>query len=454
MFEQDDNGTSISYEKDNPKDKQNFTLCHELGHFLLKHEGIYFTETADTQELSDEREANVFSAVILMPDIVLLSKIYYSCASFEQVQESLSVSKQALYFRLLDLIRDYFHDEEEQIKDALELYQEGQNPEIHQYFDRIIEYIITEYDHFQPSLVNKVRRALREKDMVTSQEIPSLLNEGDWDLIKQNLSNVKVWLIYNKGKTIAYAWNSTKLSDQQARKKSRIKIITNVRKSMMYQPDKLKERRKALKLTQKDIAEKLGISYQAYSAWERGVKEPSTEKVSQLEKLLTVPKGYFTEIEIVRLYNTLSLSGKEKVVTYAGDLVQEESQSKFVSISEKRFEYHVYERMSAGIGASVYDDRNYDTVYFTEELAHDFALWVSGDFMEPKYHNGSVALIRETGFDYDGAVYAVVFNSKTYIKRVYREADGLRLKYKDIFISYDEDPRVVRTIIGNFIPLR
>ena len=28
--------------------------------------------------------------------------------------------------------------------------------------------------------------------------------------------------------------------------------------------------------------------------------------------------------------------------------------------------------------------------------------------MEPKYHNGSVTLIRETGFDYDGAVYAVV----------------------------------------------
>ena len=70
--------------------------------------------------------------------------------------------------------------------------------------------------------------------------------------------------------------------------------------------------------------------------------------------------------------------------------------------------------------------------------------------MEPKYHNGSVALIRETGFDYDGAVY----NSQTYIKRVYLEAEGLRLKYKDIFISYDEDPRVVRIIIGNFIPLK
>ena len=27
---------------------------------------------------------------------------------------------------------------------------------------------------------------------------------------------------------------------------------------------------------------------------------------------------------------------------------------------------------------------NYDTVYFDEELAHDFASWVSGDSMEPK----------------------------------------------------------------------
>lgn len=226
----------------------------------------------------------------------------------------------------------------------------------------------------------------------------------------------------------------------------------------MYQPEKLKARRKELKMTQKDIADQLGISYQAYSAWERGVKEPSKEKIKRLEQILKVPKGYFTEIEIVRLYNLLSNKGQNQVLEYARDLIQEEY-SKVVSISEPRYEYHVYERMSAGIGASVYDDRNYDTVYFNEELAHDFASWVSGDSMEPKYQNGSVALIRETGFDYDGAVYAVVCNSQTYIKRVYREENGLRLvsinpKYEDLFISYDEDPRVVGIIVGNFIPLK
>ena len=227
----------------------------------------------------------------------------------------------------------------------------------------------------------------------------------------------------------------------------------------MYQPEKLKARRKELKMTQKDIADQLGISYQAFSAWERGVKEPSKEKVNRLEQLLKVPKGYFTEIEIVRLYNTLSNKGKNQVVEYARDLVQKERTQQVISVSENFYEYHVYEKMSAGIGASVYDDRNYDIVYFNEELAHDFASWVSGDSMEPKYENGSVALIRETGFDYDGAVYAVVCNNQTYIKRVYREENGLRLvsinpKYEDIFISYDEDPRVVGVIVGNFIPLK
>ena len=91
--------------------------------------------------------------------------------------------------------------------------------------------------------------------------------------------------------------------------------------------------------------------------------------------------------------------------------------------------------MSAGIGSSVYNDQNYDTVYFDEELAHDFASWVSGDSMEPKYQNGSVALIRETGFDYDGAVYAVVCNNQTYIKKSLPGRTGFTISFYQSKIS-------------------
>ena len=53
----------------------------------------------------------------------------------------------------------------------------------------------------------------------------------------------------------------------------------------MYKPEKLKGRRKELKMTQKDIADRLGISYQAYSAWERGVKSHLEKKYDNWRRL-------------------------------------------------------------------------------------------------------------------------------------------------------------------------
>lgn len=156
----DELGVSFSYERDNPKVKQNFTLCHELGHFILKHEGNYFTESIDNQENLLEREANIFSAVILMPDIVLLSKIYYSCETFQQVQESLEVSKQALFFRLLDLLREYCPDKESEIKQAIDAYIERQNSLIFLLFQNIKEQIIEEFHQYKPSRIIQIKKAV------------------------------------------------------------------------------------------------------------------------------------------------------------------------------------------------------------------------------------------------------------------------------------------------------
>ena len=66
----------------------------------------------------------------------------------------------------------------------------------------------------------------------------------------------------------------------------------------MYQPEKLKARRKELKMTQKDIADQLGVSYQAYSAWERGVKQPSREKVKLLEHILKYQKVILQSLKL------------------------------------------------------------------------------------------------------------------------------------------------------------
>lgn len=220
----DELGTSFSYEQENPVTKRHFTLCHELGHFILKHDGSYFTESVDNQESILEREANVFSAIVLMPDIVLLSKIYYACDSFQKVKEDLEVSKQALYFRLIDLLRVYQVDTETAIKQAVDKYLDGQTASLHHYFHKLKEILIEEFNQYQPSLIARLKKRLKQTNFVTSQELPELLDQTRWDEIRE-VKKFKVWLVYNKGKSLAYVWDSNKLSETEARRKANLELL-------------------------------------------------------------------------------------------------------------------------------------------------------------------------------------------------------------------------------------
>lgn len=217
-------GTSFSYEKDNSLTKRHFTLCHELGHFILRHDGSYFTESVDNQETIVEREANIFSAIILMPDIVLLSKIYYSCDSFQKIKEDLEVSSQALYFRLIDLLRVYQVSTESAIKKVVVEYLEGQNESLRNYFHQIKETLITEFNQFQPSLLYRIKKKMKQVNFVTSQEFPELLDQSSWNEIRV-IRHFRVWLVYNKGKTLAYVWDSSKISDREVRKKAELQLL-------------------------------------------------------------------------------------------------------------------------------------------------------------------------------------------------------------------------------------
>ena len=218
-------GISFSYEKDNPVVKQNFTMCHELGHFILGHEGNYFAESIDNQESLLEREANIFSAVVLMPEIILLSKIYYRCDSFKRVQDSLEVSKQALYFRLLDLLREHFPDREDKIKQAIDAYIENENGPIHFLFHDIKDLLIKEFNQYSLSLEKKFKNQISKEGFASSKEFPELLKQESWPELKRSIDNLKIWLVYNKGKSVAYAWDSKKISDESARKKAELQLL-------------------------------------------------------------------------------------------------------------------------------------------------------------------------------------------------------------------------------------
>ncbi|MFH6657093.1 XRE family transcriptional regulator [Streptococcus suis] len=217
----------------------------------------------------------------------------------------------------------------------------------------------------------------------------------------------------------------------------------------------------------------LDLKYTTVRDWLKGITYPRIGKIELLADYFGINKSDLIEdknqdIKEVKIPTSplvqkitekvvkLTTPRKQKVLRYADEQLNEQS-NKVITLEEHLFEYKVYEKLSAGTGFSYFNDGNFDTVFYDKDLDHDFASWVFGDSMEPKYKNGEVVLIKETGFDYDGAVYAVDWDGQTYIKKVYREEDGLRLvslnsKYKDKFAPYDEDPRIIGKIVGSFQP--
>lgn len=212
---------SFSYEERNSSTKQNFTKCHELGHFLLAHQGNFFTELNDGQTSILEVEANYFSACLLMPDIVLLSKIYYQNASLQEVAKTLLVSVEALSIRLLDLFYYLLVSNKETIQRAIENYQRGDNREICLLFKQSHNTIVEEYKLLEPSPEDRLLYLLNQKDFITDNDLAELKEEGFRKSIQERYSAIGVWAYYDKGKTIFYAWDKERLTDKQAYQKAR-----------------------------------------------------------------------------------------------------------------------------------------------------------------------------------------------------------------------------------------
>ncbi|HEM2825818.1 TPA: helix-turn-helix transcriptional regulator [Streptococcus suis] len=228
----------------------------------------------------------------------------------------------------------------------------------------------------------------------------------------------------------------------------------------MFSGIRLKETRIEKKYSQSKLANLLKINRASYNKWESGKSVPNQKNLTALAAILEVPVTYFeSEYNIVN--NFLQLNDFNKVLAeeYMEDLLQtqREVERKVVQL----FPIEVLDdiSLSAGPGQSFADEYETRTVYSDEEqYGYDFATWIKGTSMSPKYLDGEVALIRETGFDYDGAVYALVWNDQTYIKKLYKVEDGFRMvslnkDYPEKFIPFEDEPRIVGLVVGHFMPV-
>lgn len=93
----------------------------------------------------------------------------------------------------------------------------------------------------------------------------------------------------------------------------------------------IREKRKALGWTQKELAEKIFSTQQAVARWENSITEPNLESLTALSKALGVPVSHFIDKEIVEkeedfltLYRSLNPRDRENTISYMRLLKKQE----------------------------------------------------------------------------------------------------------------------------------
>ena len=193
----------------------------------------------------------------------------------------------------------------------------------------------------------------------------------------------------------------------------------------------LRSLRKQQGLTQKEVADKLGIHCTTYTKYETGASEPSFEMLNKLADLYDISTDY--------LFGRTNKSGAKsgKLIPVLGDV-------------------------AAGIPIeAITDIVDYEEIDATMARTGEFfGLRIKGDSMEPRMREGDVVIVRkqdtaETG---DTVVVLVNGNSAT-VKKIKYGPDGITLlptnpAHDPFFYSAAEVEQLPVRVIGRVVELR
>lgn len=203
----------------------------------------------------------------------------------------------------------------------------------------------------------------------------------------------------------------------------------------MHVGQKIKQLRKAHKLTQEELAKILDVKPTAVSAWELGRNKPLMDKLDMMAHYFGVPISYFfEENQIKRSKNHIH----------------------FVKLP-------VVGAISCGNGVIAYEDiEGYEEVPRSWLNGGEyFFLRAKGDSMiNARIMNGDLLLIRRQNDVENGEIAAVLIDGEAVLKRVYKTNDTIILQsenpmYKPIILNKNDmkDVRIIgklKKVVLNF----
>lgn len=207
--------------------------------------------------------------------------------------------------------------------------------------------------------------------------------------------------------------------------------------------DRMKQRRKQLKLTADEVAEKIGVSRSNVYRYEKGdIEKLPLEVLEPLSEILqTTPQqlmGWESGDDILPIYNQLEPPRQKKVYSFAKKELKE--QNNVVS-------FPVYGKTAAGTSPVTYGDPDVEHKDFSSvPTGADVALVVSGDSMEPIISDGSIVFYKRQPSVENGEIAIVeIEGDGVTCKRVKYDYNNEKIilqsendKYEDMIYSNDQ----------------
>ena len=239
--------------------------------------------------------------------------------------------------------------------------------------------------------------------------------------------------------------------------------------------DRIREARLMRHMTQEQLSEKIGVAKSTLTGYEKGNREPNIPTLMKIMETLHVDANYLyqdemgalselvvsmAERDLITKYRDLDDRGKEHVSTmlnWETERVQAhiESTSQItvlqqqlaITASDKLYLY-TYLRKIACAGTGFYfDDIPTTTIEVPYIPGADFVIGVSGDSMEPDYHDGERLYIQKVDSLSIGDVGIFTVWGECFVKELGER--GLISKnptYDDI--PGTEDVRLIGRVLG------
>lgn len=215
---------------------------------------------------------------------------------------------------------------------------------------------------------------------------------------------------------------------------------------------------------QNQLSKFTGISTSTISAWNKRGTDPAAENISAIADFFKVSTDFLLtgkekcsptlelstdEQELLDNFNKLSDKSKGRLLEKAENLLELENP---LTIEPKFTYIELYEMpVSAGTGIDLsgYDKKEIKVKPSAEVDQSDFCLKISGDSMEPDFHDGDIVLVKGKPKIEIGQIGIFVVNRSGYIKELGKNRlISLNDDYDDIKLTENDSVWCMGEVIG------